>query len=88
MKSQQKIAQWWRDIQPFLKRAKEVLVNRSGEGDMTLLVDACEKLGEKITVERDMIVGGVTVRIESIFSRQTTLDKAIKNIILRKSTEG
>ena len=23
---------WWRDIQPFLKRAKEVLTDRRGEG--------------------------------------------------------
>lgn len=38
-------------------------------------------------LERDMMINGITVHVKSVFNNQTTLDKALKNIILRKSSE-
>lgn len=38
-------------------------------------------------LERDMLINGITVHVKSIFSDKTTLDTALKNIVLRKSSE-
>ena len=37
-------------------------------------------------VERDVVINGTSVHIKSTFSPETTLDKALLNIVARKST--
>ncbi len=74
-------------MQPWLARTKELLSTRYGEIQMQMVNDICKKLSEVIIAERDMAVGNLNVHVKSIFNSQTTLNKAIQNIILRKSTK-
>lgn len=41
----------------------------------------------KPTIERDFIINGIVIHIKSIFNEHTTLDDALKNIVLRKLSE-
>jgi|LSQX01.1.fsa_nt_gb hypothetical protein len=41
----------------------------------------------KHIIKRDFIINGTLIHIKSIFNGHTTLDKAVKNIILRKLSE-
>lgn len=87
MKLKEKIALWWHDMQPWISQMKRIFSSCYGEIQMHAFNDICKKLSEAIVAERDMMVGNLNVHVKSIFISQTTLNKAIQNIILRKSTE-
>lgn len=87
MKLKGKIVLWWHGMQPLIVQTKRLLLSCIGEIQMKVIEDICKKLSEAIVAERDMMVGNLNVHVKSIFIGQTTLDKAIQNIILRKSTE-
>jgi len=74
-------------MQTWVFRIKIILSNCYGEIEMNAFNDICEKLSKVMVAERDVVVGNLNVHVKSIFTGQTTLDKAIQNIILRKSTE-
>lgn len=87
MKLKERMLIWWLNVQPWIDRIKELLSSCYGEIQMQIFNDICKKIGEVIIAERNMTVGELNVHVKSIFNAQTTLDKAIQNIILRKSTE-
>jgi hypothetical protein len=87
MKHKEKFTHWWQDIQPWITKTKKLLKSCGGEMQMAVFRDICKKLSEAIVAERDIKIGNLNVHVKSIFSAQTTLDKAIQNIILRKSAD-
>ena len=39
---------------------------------------------QKNCSERDIVIGGMKIHVKSVFNAQTTLHKALENIVLRK----
>ena len=51
-------------------------------------MQGAERLERTKVVERDIIVNDVNVHVKSIFIGQTTLEKALCNIVSRKISES
>ncbi len=84
MKLKEKLALWWHGLQPLIAEIKALIASDRGEAEMSQFDSICEKVGKAIVAESDVMVGKLKVHVKSVFSDQTTLDKAIQNIILRK----
>lgn len=70
MKLKQKFIQWWCDIQPFLKRTKEILSSRGGEGT----VETCM---EVFNILSQVLIGNQVFLVERHFTGHRDLREAI-----------
>jgi len=61
---------WWRDIQPFLKRAKEVLTDRRGEGTI-------EDCIEILNLFSQVLIGNQVFLVERHFTGSRDLREAV-----------